>query len=88
MSYRATHTDTNGTVTIIGDYWTLADACTACYARHSNEWGAAIGSERFSNPVYQYDRGAFSQWNGVSRLYAASPPGLTSCHYDIAGMHR
>ena len=87
MSYRAVHADTNGTITTIGDYWTLADACTACYAHHCNEWEDAIGQGKFRDTRFQYDRGAFSQWNGIHRLYVTSPNNNTA-HYDIAGMHR
>ena len=87
MSYRATHTDTNGTVTIIGDYWTLTDASTACYARHSNEWDAAIGQDKFLDPGHAYDRGQFSQWDGRPRLYVSMPNGDTA-HYDIAELSR
>ena len=87
MTYLATYTGSNAAPVVMGEYWTLSDACAACYAHHSNEWDAAIGTERFSNPVYQYHRGAFSQWNGIPRLYLTTPDG-DMAHYDITKLAR
>ena len=87
MSYFATHTDANGTITIIGDYWTLTDAAAACVAAHSYAWESARGADRFTDPMYQYDRGAVSQWCGTSRIYVHCPDGNWE-HYDIAELPR
>ena len=87
MSYLATHTDTNGTVTIIGYYWTREDAVTSCAADHTLTWDEVLGSDKFLDPRHAYDCGQFSQWDGRPRLYVFRPNGDTA-HYDIAGMHR
>ena len=87
MSYRATHTYTNGTVTIIGDYWTREDAVTSCATDHALTWEMVRGSERFLDPSHAYDRGQFSQWGGLPRLYVSLPDGGTA-HYDIAELSR
>ena len=87
MSYRATHTNASGTVTIIGDYWTREDAASACVATHSRAWGNAIGQDKFRATLFQYDRGAFSQWRGTSRIYVHFPNG-NWVHYDIAELTR
>ena len=87
MSYLATYTDTNGTVTIIGDYWTLADACTACQSHLSLAWDEIHGPYKALDPNHAYDRGQFSQWGGRPRLYASMPNGDTA-HYDIAELSR
>ena len=87
MSYRAAHTDANGTITIIGDYWTREDAVTSCAADHTLTWGNAIGQDKFRDTRFQYDRGAFSQWDGISRIYVTAPDNTTA-HYDIAELTR
>ena len=87
MPYRAVHADANGTVTIIGDYWTRTDAVTSCAADHTLTWGNAIGQDKFLDTRFQYDRGALSQWNGISRIYVTAPDGNWE-HYDIAELPR
>ena len=87
MSYRAVHADTNGTITIIGDYWTREDAVTSCAADHTLTWENAIGQDKYLDPSHAYDRGQFSQWDGRPRLYVSLPDGGTA-HYDIAELSR
>ena len=87
MSYLVTHTSTSGTVKIIGDYWTRTDAAAACTVTHAHTWESAIGADRFIDPRYQYDRGAFSQWDGAARVYVHGPDGNWA-HYDIAELTR
>ena len=87
MTYLATHTDTNGTVTLIGDYATLTEARLSCQNHLSATWDKVLGSGKFLDPRHAYDRGQFSQWDGRPRLYVSLPDGGTA-HYDIAELSR
>ena len=87
MSYRATVTMPDAEPATICDYVTLSDARMACSEHLREVWHAARGSERLLDPVYAYDRGAFSQWDCRPRLYVIMPDGVTA-HYDIAELPR
>ena len=82
MSYVSVYTEPNADPVVIGEYYELSDARTACQSHLSAAWESAIGQDRFRDTRFQYDRGVFSQWNGIPRLYVTVPNGEWA-HYDI-----
>ena len=88
MSFRSTYASAdNAQIAIIGDYYTIAEALTACYAHYFNQWTAIHGISSYRDPAFQYYRGALSQWNGASRIYVKMPNGEW-LHYDISELSR
>ena len=83
MSYVSVYTEPNADPVVIGEHYELSDARIACQSHLSAAWESAIGQDRFRDTRFQYDRGAFSQWGGISRIYVTAPNGDTA-HYDIA----
>ena len=87
MPYVSVYTGPNAEPVVIGEYYELSDARTACQWHLSTAWEKVRGSEKFLDPSHAYDRGQFSQWGGISRIYVATPSSETA-HYDIAELSR
>ena len=83
MSYVSVYTGPNADPVVIGEYCELFDARTACQSHLSTAWEVTHGICKALDPRHAYDRGQFSQWDGISRIYVTAPSGDTA-HYDIA----
>lgn len=87
MTYLATYTEPNAATVVIGEYYQLTNARTACQSHLSLAWNEIHGPYKALDPNHAYDRGQFAQWTGVPRIYVTAPNGDIA-HYDIAELPR
>ena len=80
--YVSLYTEPNADPVVVGEHYELSDARIACQSHLSTAWESTHGAYKLLDPRHSYDRGAFSQWGGISRIYVTTPNGDTA-HYDI-----